>query len=118
MKCRTCERTAPHRLWCHPEHTARIHMTVPVCSFTCLELWKELRPMVDPNEHELAAMHAASLAGGEYLESLKKSDLSLMTEAQWLSFIEAVCGGYVDELVRRQADAMAALSKVQMQALP
>lgn len=57
--------------------------------------------MVDPDEHEAAAIEAASPAAGEYLESLGKTDLAALTRAEWLTLLEVVVTAYQDELVRR-----------------
>ncbi len=69
--------------------------------------------MTDPNAIELAAMATASDRAGEYIESLRKTDMAAWTPAEWASFIEVVCGGYVDSLCAQQAAAMEALAKVQ-----
>lgn len=88
-------------------------MTLPTCSLTCLRIWGDIRTMTDPNAVELAAMAHASDKAGEYIEALGKTDMALWSQQEWASFIEAVCGGYVDALVAKQAEAMQALSKVQ-----
>lgn len=113
MKCRACGRTAWHWDWFQPVRFARAHMVAPTCSPHCLQVWKDIRTMVDPNHYELAAMAAASDCAGEYIESLGRTDMALWTPEEWASFIEAVCGGYVDSLVRQQAEAMEALARVQ-----
>lgn len=113
MKCRVCNRAA--WLWGlgHRERTARAHMTVPTCSRICLLIWGDTRAMTDPNAIELAAMAHASDRAGEYIESLGKSDMARWSAAEWASFIETICGGYVESLCAAQAEAMEALSKVQ-----
>lgn len=57
--------------------------------------------MVDPDEHEQAAVVAGGRLAGEYLESIAKTDLTVLTEAEWLTFIEAAVTGFQDEMVRR-----------------
>jgi hypothetical protein len=57
--------------------------------------------MVDPDEHEQAAIVAASPMAGEYLESIGKTDLAVLTEAEWLTLLEVVVTAYQDALVRR-----------------
>ncbi|WP_137179190.1 DUF6511 domain-containing protein [Roseomonas sp. AR75] len=57
--------------------------------------------MVDPDEHEQAAIVAASPMAGEYLESIGKTDLAVLTETEWLTLLEVVVTAYQDELVRR-----------------
>jgi hypothetical protein len=69
--------------------------------------------MVDPNEHELAAMAMASDAAGAFIDSLGKTDMARWTPQQWHQFIETICGGYVDHLCELQAKINASLAKVQ-----
>ena len=57
--------------------------------------------MVDPDEHEIAAIAAASPLAGEYLESIGKTDLARLTEAEWLTLLEVIVTAYQDELARR-----------------
>lgn len=57
--------------------------------------------MVDPDEHEIAAIQAASPMAGEYLDSIGKTDLATLTDTEWLTFLEVVITAYQDELVRR-----------------
>ena len=59
--------------------------------------------MVDPTEHEVAAMRAASPVAGEYIESLGKTDLAAFAEAEWLTLIEVIVTAYTDAL-RDRAD--------------
>ena len=56
--------------------------------------------MVDPDEHEIAAIAAAGPMAGEYLESIGKTDLAILTEAEWLTLLEVVITAYQDELAR------------------
>jgi uncharacterized protein DUF6511 len=57
--------------------------------------------VVSLDEHEIAAIEAASPVAGEYLESIGKTDLAVLTEAEWLTLLEAVVTAYRDELARR-----------------
>ena len=59
--------------------------------------------MVDPTEHEVAAMRAASPVAGEYIESLGKTDLAAFAEDEWLTLIEVIVTAYTDAL-RDRAD--------------
>ena len=54
--------------------------------------------MVDPTEHEVAAMRAASPVAGEYVESLGKTDLAAFSEHEWLTLIEVIVSAYTDAL--------------------
>lgn len=46
--------------------------------------------MIDKTAEEQAAIKRAGKAGGEYLESIGKVDLSSLTEDEWLTFIECI----------------------------
>ncbi len=54
--------------------------------------------MIDPTPNETAAMIAGGEAGGAYLDSLGKTDLARLTEAEWDAFVEVVVTGYCDRL--------------------
>jgi Family of unknown function (DUF6511) len=54
--------------------------------------------MVDPTEHEVTAMRAASPIAGEYVESLGKTDLAAFSEDEWLALIEVIVTAYTSTL--------------------
>jgi hypothetical protein len=54
--------------------------------------------MIDPTPNEADAMTVGGQQGGEYLESIGKSDLATLTETEWDRFIDAVVTGYCDHL--------------------
>ena len=68
--------------------------------------------MIDPTPNERAAMEHGGQMGGEYLDSLGKTDLATFTAEEWSTFIECVVTGYCDclrELAstdRNRLDAM------------
>ena len=68
--------------------------------------------MIDPTPNEAEAMTVSGQMGGEYLESIGKSDLATLTETEWDRFIDAVVTGYCDHLRelavkdRKRFDAM------------
>lgn len=64
----------------------------------CLDIIFVRRGMIDPTPNERAAIAHAGAMGGEYLESIGKTDLARLTEAEWLTFIEAAITGYCDRL--------------------
>ena len=111
MKCRTCSRTAGHWDWFRRYRFIRLHWTVPTCSAACLEIWKDRR-VVDPNEHELAAMRRAGERAGEYIDALGRTDMAAWSPAEWAAFIDVICGGYVDALIDQQIAVNAAAGKV------
>jgi len=57
--------------------------------------------VIDPDEHEIAAIEAASPMAGEYLESIGKTDLAVLSQAEWLTLLEVIITAYQDELARR-----------------
>lgn len=71
--------------------------------------------MIDPNEYEIAAMEAASNAAGEYIESLRQTDMAQWSGEQWKAFIGVVCGGYTDSLCQQQAMINEALNKARVE---
>ena len=54
--------------------------------------------MVDPDDHEEAALEFASQMGGEYIESLDKTDLAAFTAKEWATLVECIVTGYQDKL--------------------
>ena len=54
--------------------------------------------MIDPTPNEMQAMSVGGQYGGEYLESIGKSDLATLTETEWDCFLDAVITGYCDQL--------------------
>ena len=56
------------------------------------------RIMVDPTDDEIAALMAASDPAGEYLESIRKTDLAKMSQDEWFCFLEVVVTGYQSKL--------------------
>lgn len=69
--------------------------------------------MIDPTPNESEAMTVGGQQGGEYLESIGKTDLATLTETEWDRFLDAVITGYCDHLRalaardRRRLDGMA-----------
>ena len=54
--------------------------------------------MIDPTPNEKAAFVHGGAMGGEYLDSIGKTDLGTLKPEEWLTFIEAVVTGYCDHL--------------------
>ena len=65
--------------------------------------------MIDPTPYESEAMTVGGLHGGQYLESIGKSDLATLTETEWDRFIDAVVTGYCDHLCELAAKDRARL---------
>jgi hypothetical protein len=54
--------------------------------------------MIDPTPNESAAiLHGGDMAG-EYLDSLGRSDLALLSVEEWQTLIEVIVTGYCDHL--------------------
>jgi hypothetical protein len=66
-----------------------------------MAIWKERR-VVEPNEHEAAAMRLARDLAGRHIDALGRTDVASWSVQEWRGFVEAVCGAYVDALVERQ----------------
>lgn len=71
--------------------------------------------LIDPNEHEQAALKEAGYAGVEYIDSLKQTDMAQWQPEQWPTFIAVVVGGYIDGLMNQASSIRAAALKVQGQ---
>lgn len=54
--------------------------------------------MIDSTPNEMQAMNVGGQHGGEFLESIGKSDLATLTVTEWDRFIDAVVTGYCDQL--------------------
>ena len=54
--------------------------------------------MIDPTPNEKAAFVRGGEMGGEYLDSIGKTDLESLDREEWLTFVEAVVTGYCDHL--------------------
>lgn len=50
--------------------------------------------MIDPTKTEIEAMQEGARMGGEYLDSIKKTDLATMSYQEWMTFIEVICTGF------------------------
>ena len=69
-----------------------------LCSRACQDLCQRRRGMIDPTPNEQQALRTAGDLAGEYLDSLSRTDLALLTEAEWASLIEVIVTGFSDSL--------------------
>ena len=60
--------------------------------------------MKEPSEIEVAGMFEGSDKGGQYLETIGKTDLSKMTEGEWMTFIETIIRGYEEKCMSLYGD--------------
>ena len=56
--------------------------------------------MIDKSPEEEFAIENGSNMGGEYIESIKKTDLAEMSREEWLTLCEVIITGYQDQLMR------------------
>jgi hypothetical protein len=68
--------------------------------------------MIDPTPNEKSAMNNGGRMGGEFLESIGKTDLATLTIAEWDCFVEAVVTGYCDHLRELAAEDRARLDSM------
>ena len=54
--------------------------------------------MLDPNIHEQNALQDAGQAGGDYVESLVKTDLAAWTAGEWSQLIDVIVTAFQDSL--------------------
>ena len=54
--------------------------------------------MIDATPNEQAAIEHGGEMGGEYLDSLGKTDLARLSIEEWHTLIEAIVTGYCDHL--------------------
>ena len=59
--------------------------------------------MTDPSDVELAALAAASQAGGEYVESIGKMELASWSAHEWATLVEVIVTAFQNSL-RAAAD--------------
>ena len=86
---------------------ALIRMDGPLrklCSMRCQAITTRLKGLIDPNIHEVGALANASRLGGEYVESIAKTDLATFTEQEWSALIEVIVTAFQDHLSQAYAD--------------
>lgn len=74
--------------------------------------------MIDPTPNEIAALEHGGHMGGEYLDSIRCTDLSRLTLDQWRTFIEAVVTGYADHLRRLSTRDQGRLERISSPEVP
>ena len=97
MMCAVCRRDARGFGYA----PALVRMDGPLrklCSMRCMNITARLAGMIDPNKHEVNALAAASRSGGEYIESIAKTDLAAFNEAEWSTLIEVLVTAFQDHL--------------------
>lgn len=55
---------------------------------------------MDMQPHEIDCAVKAGKMAGEYLESIGKTDLAELTQIEWQTFCEVICGNYATEITK------------------
>ena len=55
---------------------------------------------MDMQPHEIDCAVKAGKMAGEYLESIGKTDLAELTQIEWQTFCEVICGNYAIEITK------------------
>lgn len=107
MECRQCGKRAKGPVqprWIdidiRDKNTGALDECVAFCGFNCMTTWlaRETK-MIDPTKPELDALRLAGEAGGQYLESLGRYDLSVLSPEEWVTFLGCVISKYMDEKI-------------------
>ncbi|NBS94787.1 MAG: hypothetical protein EBT08_01285 [Betaproteobacteria bacterium] len=101
--CAICRRDS-HGLGFSPDFIGIDAPRVVLCSIRCQHIAARLKGMIDPNKHERAALAAASRSGGDFVESLSKTDLTTFTELEWSELIAVVVTAFQESLRTGYAD--------------
>jgi hypothetical protein len=103
MLCAVCRRDA-RGLGFSPRLIGLDAPTVKLCSMRCMDIAARFRGMINPNVHETAALHAASAAGGAFIEAMPSADLSTWSAEDWHRLIDVIVTGFQDSLRAAYAD--------------
>jgi hypothetical protein len=68
------------------------------CSLMCQDICHRRRGMIDPTQHERAAMDRAVEMAGEYIESLGRTDLMTWSPEEFASLVEVIVTAFTDRL--------------------
>ena len=102
MLCDVCRREARGFGWYYPrwpiDNSRPNRRLRQLCSLTCQNICHRRRGMIDPTPNERTAFLRGGEMGGEYLDSIAKTDLETLSRDEWLTFVEAVVTGYCDHL--------------------
>jgi hypothetical protein len=104
MVCRTCGKRAKGPVqprWLDMDirntETGELEECAAFCRSECMTTWiMRQTHMIDPTTVELDILQCAGQAGGEYLESIGKFSLEVLSDEEWLTFLQAVIGKYED----------------------
>lgn len=66
--------------------------------------------MIDPTQNEKRAMEKGGELAGEYIESIKKTDLADFTGDEYAMLVECIVTGYIEELQNLAAKELGKVS--------
>ena len=102
MLCDVCRREARGFGWFDArwpiDNSRRDRRLRHLCSLTCQNICHRRLGMIDPTPNEKAAVVNGGRMGGEYLDSIGKTDLETLEPDEWLTFVEVLVTGYCDHL--------------------
>lgn len=105
MMCQVCGGRGARGFYYRKPRTLEPSPKIRCCSMKCLDIaYNRQGKMIDPTKKEIAAIEAASVLAGQYIDSIGKTDMATWSEFDWMNFIEAVVTGYSDEMQRLTAD--------------
>ena len=81
----------------------------PRIVWTCVEhipLYRKATtvPRAEYDRYEQIALQEAGAVAGEYLDSIGKTDLATLDEAEWIIFLRKVIDTFGDDLAKRVAE--------------
>jgi hypothetical protein len=103
MMCAICRRDARGFLFA-PHSIGIAAPAVRLCSRRCQDITARLKGMINPNIHEKNALAEAGAQGGEFVESLGRTDLATWNPEEWATFIEVIVIRFQDSLRTAYAD--------------
>jgi len=75
-------------------------INVKACSIRCQKtistVYAEAKILIDPTRDEMNAVIEGGRSGGEYLESIGKTDLAALTADEWTQFLLCIVGSYTE----------------------
>jgi hypothetical protein len=69
-----------------------------LCSLTCQNICHRRLGMIDPSQHERAAMDHAVAMAGEYIESRGRTDLMTWSREEFATLVEVIVTAFTDRL--------------------
>lgn len=98
MICAICHREAKGFGY-SPRLAGYVGKPSHACSMEHLNIIQEKKGMIDPTPNEETAALFGGSQGGEYLESIGKTNLAALSAEEWKTFLLCVVGGYSTKMM-------------------